>query len=162
MSVDGNDKFIIVGDTEVGKSSLLLRFISNKFTERHELTIGMEFGSVRKPLTLLGETGEDVDAEAKIQIWDTAGTESFLAVTRSYYIGAHAGFLHQMSNLPDKKTTTRQDKTRQVPTSFKNSHISPCLRLGKLIANLQTHCKTLKNPKLWSFSMYVNGPHSTI
>jgi GTPase SAR1 family protein len=137
-------QFIIVGDTEVGKSSLLLRFISNKYTEKHELTIGMEFGSVRKPLTLLGETGEDVDAEAKIQvlyvlsygpekeqrvrtpitrthtliqIWDTAGTESFLAVTRSYYIGAHAGFLQRLSKIA--------------------CHIiSPCLRLGK-----QTHCK---------------------
>jgi hypothetical protein len=61
-------QFIIVGDTEVGKSSLLLRFISNKYTEKHELTIGMEFGSVGKPLTLLGEAGEDVDAEAKLQV----------------------------------------------------------------------------------------------
>jgi hypothetical protein len=47
--------------------SFLLSFPPSYFT-KHELTIGMEFGSVRKPLTLLGEAGEDSDADAKIQV----------------------------------------------------------------------------------------------
>lgn len=74
-------KFIITGDAAVGKSSLLVRLTDQRFLANPDPTLGVEFGS--KLITLPGE-GRVV----KLQCWDTAGTESFRAITRSYYRGA--------------------------------------------------------------------------
>eukprot|EP01126_Amoeba_proteus_P027816 TRINITY_DN2753_c0_g1_i21.p1 TRINITY_DN2753_c0_g1~~TRINITY_DN2753_c0_g1_i21.p1 ORF type:complete len:223 (+),score=22.69 TRINITY_DN2753_c0_g1_i21:29-670(+) len=77
-------KFIIIGDTGVGKSCLLLQFTDNRFQTVHDLTIGVEFGA--KTVTL--------DTKLiKLQIWDTAGQESFRSITRSYYRGAAGALL---------------------------------------------------------------------
>jgi len=69
-------KFIIIGDSGVGKSCLLYQFINGKFITEHELTIGVEFGS--KMISIDNK-------QIKIQIWDTAGQELFRSITRSYY-----------------------------------------------------------------------------
>lgn len=69
-------KYIIIGDTGVGKSCLVLRFTDDRYTQNHELTIGVEFGS--KMITC-------GDKKIKIQIWDTAGQEAFRSITKSYY-----------------------------------------------------------------------------
>ncbi|KAJ7644965.1 ras-domain-containing protein [Roridomyces roridus] len=75
-------KFIITGDAAVGKSSLLVRLTDQRFLANPDPTLGVEFGS--KLLTLPGPEGTVV----KLQCWDTAGTESFRSITRSYYRGA--------------------------------------------------------------------------
>ncbi|CAD8169059.1 unnamed protein product [Paramecium pentaurelia] len=72
-------KFIIVGDTSVGKSCLLLKYTEGKFKEEHDATIGVEFGS---------QVFKYKNKQFKIQIWDTAGQESFRSITRSYYKGS--------------------------------------------------------------------------
>ncbi|CAK90429.1 unnamed protein product (macronuclear) [Paramecium tetraurelia] len=72
-------KFIIVGDTSVGKSCLLLNYTEGKFKEEHDATIGVEFGS---------QGFKHKNKQFKIQIWDTAGQESFRSITRSYYKGS--------------------------------------------------------------------------
>ncbi len=77
-------KYIIVGDTGVGKSSLLLQLTSKKFSLNHELTIGVEFGS--RMIDLNG-------TQIKLQIWDTAGSEAFRSITRSYYRGSAGALL---------------------------------------------------------------------
>lgn len=72
-------KFIIIGDAAVGKSCIMLNFIERGFRPEHDLTIGVEFGS------------KIVDCEGtkiKLQIWDTAGSESFKSITRAYYRSA--------------------------------------------------------------------------
>jgi Ras-related protein Rab-2A len=69
-------RVIIVGDTGVGKSCLLLRFSENTFNEQHNVTIGVEFGS---------KSIEIGTSSVKLQIWDTAGQESFRSITRSFY-----------------------------------------------------------------------------
>ncbi|CAM9559910.1 unnamed protein product [Ascophyllum nodosum] len=71
-------KYIIIGNTAVGKSAILLQFTERQFRDAHDMTIGVEFGA------------KDVcigDAQVKLEIWDTAGQESFLSITRSYYRG---------------------------------------------------------------------------
>eukprot|EP01127_Copromyxa_protea_P011847 TRINITY_DN301_c0_g1_i1.p1 TRINITY_DN301_c0_g1~~TRINITY_DN301_c0_g1_i1.p1 ORF type:complete len:214 (+),score=51.98 TRINITY_DN301_c0_g1_i1:36-677(+) len=78
-------KFIIVGDTGCGKSCLLLQFTDNRFQAVHDLTIGVEFGA--RNMTI------DNDKQIKLQIWDTAGQESFRSITRSYYRGAAGALL---------------------------------------------------------------------
>jgi len=77
-------KYIIVGDTAVGKSCLLLQFTDKRFQPVHDLTIGVEFGS---------RTIAIDDNQIKLQIWDTAGQEKFRSITRSYYRGAAGALL---------------------------------------------------------------------
>jgi len=77
-------KYIIVGDTGVGKSCLLLQFSEKKFNPKHLLTIGVEFGSKIVDMD---------NKQIKLQIWDTAGQEKFRAITRSYYRGAAGALL---------------------------------------------------------------------
>ncbi|KAF9242061.1 P-loop containing nucleoside triphosphate hydrolase protein [Melanogaster broomeanus] len=74
-------KFIITGDAAVGKSSLLVRLTDQRFLANPDPTLGVEFGS---KLVEIPEEGKIV----KLQCWDTAGTESFRSITRSYYRGA--------------------------------------------------------------------------
>ena len=69
-------RVLIVGDTGVGKSCFLLRFTENRFKDQHNVTIGVEFGA--KTLSIDGRL-------VKLQIWDTAGQESFRSITRSFY-----------------------------------------------------------------------------
>jgi len=77
-------KYIIVGDTAVGKSCLLLQFTDKRFQPVHDLTIGVEFGS--RTITIDGN-------QIKLQIWDTAGQEKFRSITRSYYRGGAGALL---------------------------------------------------------------------
>ncbi|ORY27090.1 putative GTPase [Naematelia encephala] len=78
-------KYVIVGDSAVGKSSLLVRLTDDRFGDT-EPTLGVEFGS---RILQVGEDGRKV----KVQCWDTAGTESFRSITRSYFRGAAGALL---------------------------------------------------------------------
>merc|ERR1712072_1312956 len=77
-------KYIIIGDTGVGKSCLLLQFTDKRFQPVHDLTIGVEFGA-----RMINIEGKQI----KLQIWDTAGQEAFRSITRSYYRGATGALL---------------------------------------------------------------------
>ena len=77
-------KLIIIGDTGVGKSCLMRRVMDNEFKVEHQVTIGVEFGS------FVFKVDERV---IKLQIWDTAGQESFRSVTRIFYRGTDCVFL---------------------------------------------------------------------
>lgn len=79
-------KFVIIGDAAVGKSSLLVRLTDQRFLSKPDPTLGVEFGS---KLIAIPEEGKTV----KLQCWDTAGTESFRSITRSYYRGAAGALL---------------------------------------------------------------------
>ena len=69
-------KYIIIGDSAVGKSNLLLQYAHNKFNDDYQATIGVEFGA--KNITVNNKI-------YRIQIWDTAGQENFRSITRAYY-----------------------------------------------------------------------------
>jgi len=73
-------KFLLIGDSGVGKSCLLLRFADDEYSETYLSTVGVDF----KIRTI------DVDGKkVKLQIWDTAGQDRFKAIVSSYYRGAH-------------------------------------------------------------------------
>lgn len=76
MAYNYKIKMIIVGDANVGKSSIASRFQYNKFDSSYEITIGVEF------FTKIIEVNEKL---VKIQIWDTAGQETFDSLIRSYF-----------------------------------------------------------------------------
>ena len=69
-------KYIIIGDSGVGKSNLLLRYTSNTFNSSHIMTLGVEFAAKNTRI---------LDKIIRLQLWDTAGQENFLAITRSFY-----------------------------------------------------------------------------
>ena len=92
-------KLLLVGNSSVGKSSLLLRFSEDIFNESFLPTIGVDFKI--KTFDLAGK-------QVKMQIWDTAGQERFktsnnlIKVTSSYYKGAHGIVL--VYDMTDKKS----------------------------------------------------------
>jgi len=72
-------KLLLIGDSGVGKSCLLLRFCEDSFTPSFITTIGIDF-KIR--------TVEIDGKKIKLQIWDTAGQERFRTITTAYYRGA--------------------------------------------------------------------------
>jgi small GTP-binding protein len=92
-------KVIIVGDTGSGKSCLLLQFTDKRFESVHDITIGVEFGA--RIIDLDGK-------HMKIQIWDTAGQESFRSITRSYYKGSAGALL--VYDITRRNTFTQLNK----------------------------------------------------
>ncbi|XP_063062967.1 ras-related protein Rab-18a [Engraulis encrasicolus] len=77
-------KILIIGESGVGKSSLLLRFTDDMFDPELGATIGVDFKV--KTLTVDGN-------KTKLAIWDTAGQERFRTLTPSYYRGAQGVIL---------------------------------------------------------------------
>ena len=80
-----NLKIIVLGDIAVGKTSLIGRYITNTFSDQYKSSIGCELK--QKTVDI------DKDIQAKLQIWDTAGEERFLAVTKQYYNGSHGAMV---------------------------------------------------------------------
>ncbi|XP_064456051.1 ras-related protein Rab-18-like [Ornithodoros turicata] len=77
-------KILIIGESNVGKSSLLLRFTDDVFDPGLAATIGVDFKV--KTVSIDGN-------RAKLAIWDTAGSERFRTLTPSYYRGAQGAIL---------------------------------------------------------------------
>ena len=72
-------KYLLVGDSGVGKSAISNRFTKGNFIENNDSTIGVEFGV---------KVIRCSDVHVKVQLWDTAGQETFRSITRSYYRNA--------------------------------------------------------------------------
>ena len=89
-------KILTLGDSLVGKSSIVLRFSDNKFNETFLSTIGVD--SKRKILKIKGE-------KVKVSIWDTAGQEKYQNIVKQYYNGANGVLL--IFDIANKKSFER-------------------------------------------------------
>ena len=77
-------KVVLIGDTSVGKTNILSKYLSNEFDPDSKATVGVEFGT------------KDFKIEnniVKVQIWDTAGQERYRSITNAYYKGAKGSLL---------------------------------------------------------------------
>ncbi|XP_063340392.1 ras-related protein Rab-18a [Pelmatolapia mariae] len=91
-------KILIIGESGVGKSSLLLRFTEDTFDPEQSATIGVDFKV--KTISVDGN-------KAKLAIWDTAGQERFRTLTPSYYRGAQGVIL--VYDVTRRETFTKLD-----------------------------------------------------
>ena len=83
-------KILLIGNTFVGKSSLLQRFIDQSWNGKFDPTIGVDFVRIIKNKKIQKlKTIEVEGKKVKLQIWDTAGEERFRNITSSYYKGGH-------------------------------------------------------------------------
>ena len=69
-------KYVIIGDSGVGKSNILLKYTNGTFSDEFKATVGVEFGA---------KNIEIKKTIYRIQIWDTAGQENFRSIARAYY-----------------------------------------------------------------------------
>lgn len=104
---------VVIGDTGVGKSCLLLQFVDKRFSSVHDLTIGVDFG------TRIVEIGSE---KVKLQIWDTAGQESFRSIARSYYRDAAGALL--VYDITRRESFTHLGRWLAEAQQYANSHIT--------------------------------------
>ena len=89
-------KILTLGDTLVGKSSIVLRFSDNRFDDNQLATIGIDYKTKYIKVK---------DASVKVLLWDTAGQEKFRNIARQYYKGANGVLL--IYDVCDRKTYER-------------------------------------------------------
>ena len=77
-------KLILLGDSSVGKTNILTKYLKNFFDPDSKATVGVEFAS--KNVEIEGK-------KIKVQIWDTAGEERYKSITSTYYKGAKGAFI---------------------------------------------------------------------
>ena len=77
-------KLILIGNSGVGKSCILQRYMKHTFQETYKCTIGVDF--LMKSLIINGKT-------VKLQLWDTAGQEKYKSMVSSYYRGANVALI---------------------------------------------------------------------
>jgi small GTP-binding protein len=76
-------KLVLIGDSFVGKTNIMSKYLKNEFHEDSKATVGVEFGS--KKFEIEG-------VSIKAQIWDTAGQERYKSITNAYYKGSKKCF----------------------------------------------------------------------
>ena len=92
-------KIVLIGDSGVGKTNILSRYLTNEFSLTTQATVGVEFGSkiIKKGEKLI-----------KLQIWDTAGQERYKSITSAYYKGSKGAFV--VYDISRKNTFDNVDK----------------------------------------------------
>jgi len=86
-------KVVLLGDCGVGKSSIALRFVQQKFSSTHHATIGAAFASKDVSVKIPGSSHQSREAVVRLQIWDTAGEEKYRSMTRFYFRNTNVGIL---------------------------------------------------------------------
>ena len=92
-------KIVLIGDTSVGKTNILSKYLSNEFDPDSKATVGVEFGTKNFKIE---------NNIVKVQIWDTAGQERYRSITNAYYKGAKGSLL--VYDITNPKTFENLDK----------------------------------------------------
>ncbi|KAE9548554.1 hypothetical protein FO519_008236 [Halicephalobus sp. NKZ332] len=139
-------KVIVIGDSNVGKSSLLRRFHGESFDEYSKPTVAIEFYSVKRKFK---------GKEVVLKFWDTAGQERFRSVIPKYYSEAHVILaLYDVTSLESFKSLEYwlQELRRYGPEDY-------CVFL---IGNKKDLQKSQKNQKTEKLEFFSSGSHPKI
>ena len=101
-------KVITIGNSGVGKTSLLKQFVESRFTKQYRATVGADYMQAQVQVD---------DKVLQLQIWDTAGQERFMSLGAAFYRGADCCIL--VFDLTDKESFTALD-------SWKEEFLSQC------------------------------------
>ena len=127
-SVEYLFKVILIGDSSVGKTNLLNRFVKNEFNSQSKPTVGVDFFS--KTVTIDKKS-------VKAQIWDTAGQERFKAFSSAYYNGSHGAIIVY--------DVTNKDSFENVKNWI--TELKTHLELGNLVVMLIGNKTDLENQR---------------
>ena len=92
-------KIILIGDSAVGKTNIMNKYLKGTFHENSKATVGVEFGSKLFNIE---------NHKIKAQIWDTVGQEKYKAITGAYYKGSKGAFI--VYDITRKETFESADK----------------------------------------------------
>ena len=101
-NVNGYDmifKIVLIGDTSVGKTNILSKYLTDEFDAKSKATVGVEFGVKNFKIE---------NNIVKVQIWDTAGEERYRSITNAYYKGAKGSLL--VYDITNKKSFENVEK----------------------------------------------------
>ena len=136
-------KFLILGDSAVGKTSMLLKYTENFFPESHLATIGIEFKTKEIKFN---------NYSIHLKIWDTAGQERFRAITKSYFRGANGViFMYDIT----KKETFKNVKD-WIKDSENNNFGFEKILVGNKIDLEQNREVDLKDAEEWAGQKNIN------
>ena len=128
-------KMVLLGDSCVGKSALLVRFADDEFNENYVSTIGVDFR-----FRSLRHKGKKI----KLQIWDTAGQERYRTITNAYYKGADGIVL--VFDLFDKKSFLSLENWLKEVDAQAQPNIQIIVIANKLDLLEKTQSNTLNTP----------------
>ena len=134
-------KILTLGESGVGKTCILRRFVENKFIKNHLATIGIDFRTKTIPIN---------DYEVKLKIWDTAGEERFRNITNQYYKGADGIIL-----VFDLTNFDTMNKIRDWYNQIKNNTSSNDIGLV-LVANKSDLKREVSNEECLNLSKELN------
>lgn len=140
-------KLLVIGDSSVGKSCLLLRFCDDEFTPSFITTVGIDF----KIRTI------SIDNRVyKLQIWDTAGQERFRTITNAYYRGA-MGIIIAFD-------ITNRDTFQSLPSWLNNVETqSPDKNVSKILigtkVDLAEQSRHVSRKQAKAFALESNMPY---
>jgi len=138
-------KVIILGNSGVGKTSLMNRYHSGKFTGQYKATIGADFLSKEVVIDSSG-------SKATLQIWDTAGQERFQSLGVSFYRGADACLLVYDVTDPksfDNLNTWKSEFLRQVSGVGSNKSDFPFVVIGNKVDQESERRVTTERAEQW-------------
>lgn len=109
---DQSFKILLLGDSSVGKTSLLIRYIDGFFGDSHIATIGIDYKVKFVQLN---------DKKIKVDLWDTAGQERFRALAKNYFKGANGYiFVFDITNRKSFESVKKWVSEAQTMAVVKN------------------------------------------
>ena len=133
--MNGPKKTIIIGDSNVGKTSILLRLVRNEFDDQSMPTLGAGFKT--KEVTYY-----DMHTERrtmKLSIWDTAGQEKFDSLTKLYFNGTEAALI-----VYDVTSELSFEKVRKWVRDLDDHEASSKTKIAKFIVGNKIDCTNIE------------------
>ena len=113
---DYSIKIVVVGDSGVGKSNILNRYVHNEFNHDSKATVGVELNTKSYKIN---------DKVVKVHLWDTAGQERYKSITAAYYKGAKGAMI--VYDITKQETYKSVDKWYKEIKEYGDKTLIPML-----------------------------------